>query len=440
MKEAPKPNNEAERLEALRSFHVLDTLPEESYDDITQIAAAMCGTPIAIVSLVDDCRQWFKSRVGLEAPETTRDIAFCSHAILTPDDMLIVEDTLEDDRFFDNPLVTSDPKLRFYAGAPLVTSDGHALGTLCVIDREPRKLTKDQIAAVRALSRQVIAQLELRRANQQLEQASQALEKSHRSLEQRTTQLERSRDALAGLCDELEIQSERDEKDLARAEAIQRSLLPRELPDLPGCSLQTLYRPGRSIGGDLFDVVWRDDRYCTLVIADAAGHGVSAALVSLLFRHRLQSMHCASHEPIAPSEALAQLNEALFEDLSGTAGLFVTAAYAVLDLQEMQMTVASAGHPPVLLLHDDERQQRFEHTGPALGLGRAAEFHQTVTALRKGDQLVLYTDGLIDTERSQPANLDALEELIRESDPTPSATARIRLAPTLRQLGARGPR
>ena len=105
-------------------------------------------------------------------------------------------------------------------------------------------LTKDQIAAVRALSRQVIAQLELRRANQQLEQASQALEKSHRSLEQRTTQLERSRDALAGLCDELEIQSERDEKDLARAEAIQRSLLPRELPDLPGCSLQTLYRPG----------------------------------------------------------------------------------------------------------------------------------------------------------------------------------------------------
>jgi signal transduction histidine kinase/CheY-like chemotaxis protein len=150
------------RIDTLKNFQILDTMPEQEFDDLTLLASQICEVPIALISFIDEDRQWFKSRVGLSATETPRDYAFCAHAI-KGDDLFIVPDAAQDTRFSSNPLVTKDPHIRFYAGTPLITSEGYKLGTLCVIDRQPRELSEDQKRALNALGRSVINLLEARR-------------------------------------------------------------------------------------------------------------------------------------------------------------------------------------------------------------------------------------------------------------------------------------
>ena len=159
---APKPKNEVQRIKVLWQYNVLDTVPEAVFDELTELAALICGVPVALISLVDEDRQWFKSRLGITIKETSRDVSMCAHAILQ-NELFIVPDATLDRRFKDNPLVVSAPKIRFYAGAPLISPDGHALGTLCVIDTVPRQMTDDQKQALRVLARHVMTQLELRR-------------------------------------------------------------------------------------------------------------------------------------------------------------------------------------------------------------------------------------------------------------------------------------
>ena len=169
----PIPANEAERLRTLKLYNILDTGADRAFDDLTRLAAAICHTPIALITLVDQDRQWFKSRIGLEASETPRAVAFCAHAI-AQDGLFVVEDASKDPRFQANPFVVSAPHVRFYAGAPLDVG-GASLGTLCVIDQEPRQLSNRQREALRILGEAVVTQLELRRALDSLRTAEHLL-------------------------------------------------------------------------------------------------------------------------------------------------------------------------------------------------------------------------------------------------------------------------
>ncbi|MGB3494220.1 MAG: GAF domain-containing protein [Elainellaceae cyanobacterium] len=172
---AKAPTQEAARLEVLRQYRILDTPSEQSYDDITALAAYICDVPTALISLVDADRQWFKSKIGLEVSETSRDVSFCAHAI-SDQQIMVINDALKDDRFTDNPLVTCAPGIRFYAGVPLITPGGHSIGTLCIIDYQPRELSEPQVQMLNALARQVVTQLEQRRISAQLADALDKIE------------------------------------------------------------------------------------------------------------------------------------------------------------------------------------------------------------------------------------------------------------------------
>ncbi len=193
---APIPPNEPKRLKVLWQYEVLDTVPEEVFDELTELAARICEAPIALISLVDEGRQWFKSKVGINVSETSRDHSFCAFAITQPD-MLIVPDAMRDARFAGNPLVTSEPKIRFYAGMPLITPDGHALGTLCVIDKVPRELRPDQKQALRILAHHVVSQLELRRRSRELGDIRRQKERLQGALEKARSELVAARRMLA---------------------------------------------------------------------------------------------------------------------------------------------------------------------------------------------------------------------------------------------------
>jgi GAF domain-containing protein len=189
---APIPHNETKRLKVLWQYEVLDTVPEEVFDDLTELAARICEAPIALLSLVDEKRQWFKSKVGTSLSETSRELSFCAHAI-TQADLFIVPDATQDPRFANNPLVTADPKIRFYAGAPLITPDGHALGTLCVLDKVPRKLRLEQQQALRILARHVVSQLELRRRTKEVGDLRQQNVRLKAEMEKAATELAATR-------------------------------------------------------------------------------------------------------------------------------------------------------------------------------------------------------------------------------------------------------
>jgi len=189
----PIPENETSRLKALGEYKVMDTLPEQAYDNFTKLASIICNTPIALITLLDEERQWFKSRIGLDRTEIPRADAICNHAIMSPKTIMVVNDTAQDGRFANNIMVKSEPNIRFYAGVPLVTSNGEALGTICVMDTNPRDITQEQLHVLKVLADEVMGQFELRRSIGTLEKSVLKQEEYIDQLQEYQRELERVR-------------------------------------------------------------------------------------------------------------------------------------------------------------------------------------------------------------------------------------------------------
>jgi sigma-B regulation protein RsbU (phosphoserine phosphatase) len=235
-----------------------------------------------------------------------------------------------------------------------------------------------------------------------------------RDIEERNVRLAQQVSQLQQACGLLRRQTKIIQEDMRRAELIQRALLPREVPELEGVSVDTIYRPSQTVGGDLYDVVRLDDRLAVAYVADAAGHGVAAAMLAVLFKHRIPMTFGQPPAPSDPSFVLEAVNRCLVDECRAP-GLFVTAAYCLIDTETRVMKFASAGHPPPLLMHPNGEFTRLEHTGPALGLHREVTFGQLEVTLEAGDRLLLYTDGLVQgTDENRPMETDELAGMLAD--------------------------
>ncbi len=306
---------EQQRMAAVRRYDILDTPPDGAFDRIAALAARLLDVPIAIVSVVDTDRIWFKSHHGLEVSEIGRDPGLCASAILGSEPWLVT-DAKTDPRTLSNPLVAGDFGLRFYAGAPLTTHDGHNLGTLCAIDRAPRLITEHETAILTDLAALVMDELELRLS------ARTAIADSQRRL------------------DEVE----------QLAQALQSSLLPPQLPEIPHLQIAALYQPlnRHQVGGDFYDAFPIDEHTWAIVIGDVCGTGPAAAGRTSSARYSIRANAIQHH---SPSEVLRYTNQTLTR-ADDTPGRFITAIMARVEPHPDRAVVhlASAGHPLPLLL------------------------------------------------------------------------------------------
>jgi sigma-B regulation protein RsbU (phosphoserine phosphatase) len=362
------PFDEEARLAAVRRYDILDTPPDGAFDRITALAARFFHVPIAIVSIVDEDRIWFKSRHGLDAQQIPRDPGLCASAILryTP---YVVPDAQLDPVALTNPLVAGEFGLRFYAAAPLTTVDGYNLGTLCIIDQEPRQLADEEVEALQDFSGLVVGELELR-----LE--ARRLTAEQNELRERVLAQKHEADELARV--------------------LQASLLPPRLPPIPGLELAACYRPanGVLVGGDFYDVFPLPRRAWGVVLGDVCGKGPEAAGVTAAARYAVRA---AAMEHDSPSEVLRVLNEALLIDQKDEPR-FCTLLYGRVRHhgKAFQLTLASGGHPLPRVLRRNGSIERVGEFGTLVGCLPEVDFADSTVALKPGDAVVFYTDGLVE--------------------------------------------
>lgn len=393
------PANDLQRLEALRRYDVLDTPPDGSFDRITALAARIFRVPIALVTIVDEDRIWFKSRFGLEGvQEIPRDPGLCASAIFS-DETYIVESARSDPRTLANPLVAGEFGLQFYAAAPLRTSDGFRLGNLVLIDREPRSLTSDETAILESLAGVVVDELELRLHAI----GTVSLE---RSLREQSAQLAKEKERLY-------------QREHRVASTLQSAMLPQAFPQLDRVRFDAVYMPASAeseIGGDWYDAFVIDEKRVLLSIGDVAGHGLHAAALMGKVRQSLRAV--ALNEP-SPRRLLCLLDGILSSEDEDA---IVTAFVGVVDLESMTLRYANAGHPAPLLRRKDGSLIELSGTGAPLGLRLADDPADQSAGLESGSILLMYTDGLTEATRDVLAGEERLREALRDDAIARSAT------------------
>jgi sigma-B regulation protein RsbU (phosphoserine phosphatase) len=364
--------DEAQRLAAVRRYQVLDTPPDGAFERITALAARLFGVPISIVSIVDSDRIWFKSHHGLDVEEIDREPGLCASAVLQGEPWL-VNDARSDPRTLANPLVAGELGLQFYAGVPLTTHDGFNLGTLCIIDRQPRELTDAEVASLTDLARVVMDELELRLA-------------ARRTVE-------------------LESQLRHSAEDVART--LQRSLLPARVPAVPGLDIAARYHVANAeeVGGDFYDVVADPAGGCAVVVGDVCGKGTAAASLTGTARWVLRATVSESWTPAA---ALARLNTVMVRAQDEPGDYCTAALVSVAPVQDGRTTatVGLGGHPHPLLVRADGTVERLGTTSPVVGWTLEASYTDEATPMASGDLLVLFTDGTLEVVAGHGATDD----------------------------------
>jgi sigma-B regulation protein RsbU (phosphoserine phosphatase) len=412
----PGPDLEVEsgRLAAVRRYEILDTPPDGAFDRIAGLAARLFDVPVATVAIVDVDRVWFKAVHGLEGvTQIDRGPGLCASTVLR-DEALVIPDTLLDPLASTNPLVTGPMGVRFYAAAPIVTSDGYRLGTVNILDTRPRVLTEEDVATLTDLAGIVMDELELRlsairtvrdeRERREAERRHAEQERRHAEQERRRAERERAARERAERERE-QAARERAERDRAAlasfASTLQRTLLPPALPAVPGLELACHYHAASAddVGGDFYDVFPVDDTRWAFFLGDVCGKGVQAATVTSLARNTLRA---AAHHDADPLAVLGMLNTALLADV-WAGRRYCTALFGLLTPDgdgTFSVTLASGGHPPAYRLRPDGGHGGVRvdavrpEGGMLIGALPEARFAATAFRLRPGDGLLLYSDGL----------------------------------------------
>lgn len=347
--------DELERLDALAQLHILDTPREERFDRVVRLAQRLFDVPMVAISLLDQDRQWYKARVGLEAEQTARTDAFCNRTIQSSGPF-VVTDALADPTFRSNPLVAQAPSIRFYAGQPLAAPGGQLVGTLCILDHKPREVTTSELALLRDLADWVEKEMAI-------------------------------------------------DQELLRASEVQRRLLPASAPAVPGYEVAGRCRPARQVGGDFFDWYQVGDRF-QFVVCDVMGKGVPAAIIGASVRALLRGASRFNDV----GEAMNRMAFTLEQDLLETSS-FATMFTARLDPTRHELSYVDAGHGLGVVLEASGSVRRLTSDGLPIGASFGEPLPVHTTTLAPGDTLLLVSDGFLDFFDDLPPALATAQEL-----------------------------
>lgn len=387
MEPAPVAPNEGERLDELKRFDLLDTEPEEAFDRVTSELARIFKTSISLISLIDEARQFWKSAVGLPDElaarrQSDRGTSICGHVVAN-NEVLVIEDVRRDKRFANNPFL-KEHGIRFYAGAPLTTRSGHAIGSICVIDKKPRKLTLQEIGLLRLVADGVMTEIELRSVAKESALATDRLERWDKARQ----------------------------RDMQLAQAVRRILLPPRQQSGPTYLLSHGYRPRADRGADLVDVQVMPDGRAALLLGDLCGEGPSAALFTVLVKSAFAKAAQARPEP---ASVLAAVNVELAAVAQGNDR--ITALVALFDPESGTLSMAVAGHPAPIVLRDKTAREVQLRSGPPLMATLEATYHPKTVDLSTGDRVIFFTDGAVEVALEDGGLLGTagLSQLVEET-------------------------